>query len=45
MRISTGLAEMMHRSSKFDAILGGSEEVLADLGVRTASKKMPLAVL
>lgn len=25
-----------HRTYKFDAVLGGSEEVLADLGVRQA---------
>ncbi|KAI8625691.1 acyl-CoA dehydrogenase/oxidase [Xylariaceae sp. FL1651] len=33
--------EMFHRTYKFDAILGGSEEVLADLGVRQAMAKMP----
>jgi len=32
-------------SSQFDSILGGSEEVLADLGVRQAMKRMPQAVL
>ncbi|TGJ80971.1 hypothetical protein E0Z10_g7797 [Xylaria hypoxylon] len=33
--------EMFHRTYKFDAILGGAEEVLADLGVRQAMAKMP----
>ncbi|KAH7026241.1 acyl-CoA dehydrogenase-like protein [Microdochium trichocladiopsis] len=33
--------EMFNRTYKFDAILGGSEEVLADLGVRQAMAKMP----
>lgn len=28
--------EQMHRTRKFDAILGGTEEVLGDLGVRQA---------
>jgi len=37
--------EMFHRTYKFDAILGGTEEVLADLGVRQAMKQMPKAVL
>ncbi|KAI1270622.1 acyl-CoA dehydrogenase/oxidase [Xylariaceae sp. FL1019] len=35
------IIEMFHRTYKFDAILGGSEEVLADLGVRQAMAKMP----
>ena len=30
-----------HRTSPYDAILGGSEDVLGDLGVRQAIKKMP----
>ncbi|KAF5364376.1 hypothetical protein D9756_000893 [Leucocoprinus leucothites] len=30
-----------HRSSGFDAILAGAEDVLGDLGVRQALKKMP----
>ncbi|GAA5830888.1 hypothetical protein JCM5353_002636, partial [Sporobolomyces roseus] len=35
-----------HQSSyKFDSILGGSEEVLADLGVRQSMKGFPKAVL
>ena len=37
--------EMFHRTYKFDAILGGAEEVLADLGVRQAMKQMPKAML
>lgn len=39
------LVEQFHRTYKFDAILGGTEEVLADLGVRQASKMMPKAML
>lgn len=34
-------AEEFHRTYKFDAILGGSEEVLADLGIRQALRFMP----
>ena len=30
-----------HRTSPFDAILGGTEDVMADLGVRQAVRKMP----
>ncbi|EAW06765.1 acyl-CoA dehydrogenase family protein [Aspergillus clavatus NRRL 1] len=37
--------EMFHRTYKFDAILGGTEEILADLGVRQAFKKFPKAML
>ncbi|KAF1813265.1 acyl-CoA dehydrogenase family protein [Eremomyces bilateralis CBS 781.70] len=37
--------EMFHRTYKFDAILGGAEEVLADLGVRQAMKQMPKSML
>jgi hypothetical protein len=37
--------EMFHRTYKFDAILGGSEEILGDLGVRQAMKGMPKAML
>ena len=33
--------EMFQRTQKFDAILGGAEEVLGDLGVRQAMRKMP----
>jgi alkylation response protein AidB-like acyl-CoA dehydrogenase len=37
--------EMFHRTYKFDAILGGAEEVLGDLGVRQAVKDMPKSML
>jgi len=37
--------EMFNRTYKFDAILGGAEEVLGDLGVRQAMKQMPKSVL
>ena len=37
--------EAFHRTSKFDAILGGSEEILADLGIRQATKNFPNSVL
>lgn len=33
--------EMFQRTQKFDAILGGAEEVLGDLGVRQAMRTMP----
>ncbi|TFL05447.1 acyl-CoA dehydrogenase/oxidase [Pterulicium gracile] len=33
--------EIFHRTSGFDAILAGAEDVLADLGVRQALKNMP----
>ncbi|ORX62960.1 acyl-CoA dehydrogenase NM domain-like protein [Hesseltinella vesiculosa] len=33
--------EMMQRTYKFSAILGGSEEIMADLGVRQAMKHFP----
>lgn len=33
--------EMFQRTQKFDAILGGAEEVLGDLGVRQATRDMP----
>jgi alkylation response protein AidB-like acyl-CoA dehydrogenase len=39
------VVEMFHRGYKFDAILGGTEEILADLGVRQAMKFMPKAML
>lgn len=39
------LVELFQRTYKFDAILGGSEEILMDLGVKQAAKKMPRAVL
>lgn len=35
------LVENYHRTSGFDAILAGAEDVLGDLGVRQALKKMP----
>ncbi|KAF8803918.1 peroxisomal acyl-CoA-dehydrogenase [Phlegmacium glaucopus] len=35
------LIENYHRTSGFDAILAGAEDVLGDLGVRQALKKMP----
>ncbi|CAG9952852.1 unnamed protein product [Clonostachys rosea f. rosea IK726] len=37
--------EMFNRTYKFDAILGGAEEVLADLGVRQAMRDFPKAML
>lgn len=37
--------EMFHRTYKFDALLGGAEEILGDLGVRLAVKNFPKAVL
>lgn len=39
------LIEQFHRTYKFDAILGGAEEILADLGVRQAMKGFPKAML
>lgn len=39
------LVENFHRTYKVDAVPGGSEEVLADLGVRQAMKSMPKAML
>ncbi len=30
-----------HRTSPFDAILGGAEDVMGDLGVRQVERKMP----
>ena len=39
------VVEMFHRGYKFDAILGGTEEILADLGVRQAMKGFPKARL
>ncbi|KAJ3808061.1 acyl-CoA dehydrogenase/oxidase [Lentinula aff. lateritia] len=35
------LVENYHRTSGFDAILAGAEDVLGDLGVRQAMKRMP----
>ncbi|KAG0700081.1 acyl-CoA dehydrogenase/oxidase [Suillus ampliporus] len=40
----TGMGKVIenyHRTSPFDAILAGAEDVLGDLGVRQAIKKMP----
>ena len=39
------VVEQFHRTYKFDAILGGTEEILSDLGVRQAFKQMPKAML
>lgn len=33
--------EVFNRGNKYDAILGGAEEILADLGVRQAMRFMP----
>ncbi|KAH8106347.1 acyl-CoA dehydrogenase NM domain-like protein [Cristinia sonorae] len=35
------LIENFHRTSPYDAILGGAEDVMGDLGVRQAIRKMP----
>ncbi|KAI0318100.1 acyl-CoA dehydrogenase [Amylostereum chailletii] len=35
------LVENYHRTSPYDAILGGAEDVMGDLGVRQVLKKMP----
>ncbi|CCE32087.1 related to acyl-coa dehydrogenase, long-chain specific precursor [Claviceps purpurea 20.1] len=37
--------EMYHRTFAFDSILGGAEDILADLGVRQAVKDFPKAML
>ena len=39
------IVERFQRSAKFAAILGGSEEIMADLGVRQAMRAMPNARL
>ncbi|KAF2663874.1 acyl-CoA dehydrogenase [Microthyrium microscopicum] len=39
------IVEQFARTYKFDTILGGTEEILADLGVRQALKQMPKAML
>jgi alkylation response protein AidB-like acyl-CoA dehydrogenase len=39
------VVEQFHRTYKFDAILGGTEEILSDLGVRQAYKNFPKAML
>lgn len=33
--------ELLHRTYKFSSILGGSEEIMADLGVRQAMRHFP----
>jgi len=40
-----GGIESFQRTQKFDAILGGAEEVLYDLGVKQAMRKMPKTAL
>lgn len=37
--------EEFHRTYKFDAILGGTEEILGDMGVRQAYKNFPKCML
>lgn len=37
--------ENFNRTYKFDAILGGAEEILADLGVRQAMRNFPKSML
>ena len=37
--------ENFHRTYKFDAVLGGSEEILGDLAVRQAFKNFPKSML
>ena len=39
------LIEKFQRTYKFHAILGGSEEILSDLGIRQAMRKFPNARL
>jgi len=39
------VVEEFHRTYKFDAILGGTEEILGDLGVRQAMKNFPKSML
>jgi alkylation response protein AidB-like acyl-CoA dehydrogenase len=39
------IVEGFARTYKFDAILGGSEEILADLGIRQAVRGFPKAML
>ncbi|SCZ99129.1 BZ3500_MvSof-1268-A1-R1_Chr3-1g05828 [Microbotryum saponariae] len=45
LRLAHLSPEQFQRTQKFDAILGGAEEILGDLAVRQASRKMPRAVL
>jgi len=35
------IIETFHRTYKFGSILGGSEEIMADLGIKLAAKQMP----
>jgi len=37
--------EMFNRTTDFDAILGGSEDIIGDMAVRQAMKQMPKAML
>lgn len=37
------IIERFNRATKFGAILGGSEEIMADLGIRQAIKYFPKA--
>src|SRR6266404_6198842 len=37
----SSMCSQYHRTSPYDAILGGAEDVLADLGVRQALRKIP----
>eukprot|EP01124_Arcella_intermedia_P008091 TRINITY_DN1504_c0_g2_i1.p1 TRINITY_DN1504_c0_g2~~TRINITY_DN1504_c0_g2_i1.p1 ORF type:complete len:510 (+),score=114.53 TRINITY_DN1504_c0_g2_i1:123-1652(+) len=39
------IIETFNRTNKFDSVLGGSEEILADLGIRQAVKNFPNAKL
>ena len=39
------VVERFQRSAKFAAILGGSEEIMAELGIRQAMRAMPNARL
>ncbi|OCK78336.1 acyl-CoA dehydrogenase-like protein [Lepidopterella palustris CBS 459.81] len=39
------VVEMFHRTTEFDAILGGSEDIIGDMAVRQAVKKFPKSML
>ena len=39
------VVEQFHRTYKFDEILGGTSEILADLGVRQAVRGFPKSML
>ena len=39
--LTVAVYQQYHRTSPYDAILGGSEDVLGDLGIRQVIKKMP----